>query len=48
LLSKIDLKGAEIASVCSEYMFKNESNDLVFLFDGFDEFPEVLQKEGLR
>ncbi|XP_065913287.1 protein NLRC5-like isoform X2 [Dysidea avara] len=47
LFCKGDMKGKEIASACSEYFFKNDGKDLIFLFDGFDEFPEVLQKDGL-
>ena len=47
LFCKGDMEGKEIASVCNKYFFKNGGRDLVFLLDGFDEFPEVLQKDSL-
>jgi len=47
LFCKGDARGLEISGACSEYFFSNGGKDLVFLFDGFDEFPERFQKEGL-
>ena len=47
LFCKGDVKGKEISDACSEYFFNNGGKDLVFLFDGFNEFPEKLQKDGL-
>ena len=47
LFCKGDVVGKEIASVCSKYLFKNDDKNLVFLFDGFDEYPEMLQINGL-
>ena len=32
---------------CSEYFFSSGGKDITFLFDGFDEFPEHLQKGSL-
>ena len=37
----------QISTACSDYLVQNNGKDLVFLFDGFDEYPEVLQKNGL-
>ena len=37
----------KIATECSEYFFDNGGKDLVFLFDGFDELPEKLQRNSL-
>ncbi|XP_065888590.1 protein NLRC5-like isoform X2 [Dysidea avara] len=42
-----DTRVAEVSSSCSDYVLKNKGTDLVFLFDGFDEFPESLQKNSL-
>ena len=42
-----DTKDAEIATACSEYLVQNGGKDLALLFDGFDEYPEALQKNGL-
>ena len=42
-----DPDATEISITCSRYLFENGGKDLVFLFDGFDELPEKLQKEGL-
>ena len=42
-----DMDGAEIATAGSKHVFKSGGKDVVFLFDGFDEFPEHLQKDSL-
>ena len=42
-----DLDGTEIAATSSKYLFKNGGKDALFLFDGYDEFPEHLQKDSL-
>ena len=42
-----DQKDATIATACSDYFIKNYGNDLLFLFDDFDQFPENLQNDGL-
>ena len=42
-----DEKSPEIISACSEYFLNNGGKDITFLFDGFDEFPECLQKGSL-
>ena len=42
-----DTRDAEIATACSEYLVQNGGKDLAVLFDGFDEYPEVLQKNSL-
>ena len=38
---------SEIATACSDYLYKNNGKDAVFLFDSYDEFPEYLQKDSL-
>ena len=47
LVCKRETRGKEIATACSEYLFENNGKDVVFLFDGYDEFPEHLQKDSL-
>ena len=47
LFCKGDGKAVEISSACSQYFFSNGGRDLALLFDGFDEFPEHLQKDSL-
>ena len=42
-----DTRTKQISTACSDYLVQNNGKDLVFLFDGFDEYPEVLQKNGL-
>ena len=42
-----DGNASEISAACSRYLFSNGGKDLVFLFDGYDEFPEHLQKDSL-
>ena len=37
----------QIVTVCSNYLLQNGGKDLVFLFDGFDEYPENLRKSSL-
>ena len=40
-------EASEIAATGSEYFMQNDGKDLAFLFDGFDEYPEAYQKNGL-
>ena len=40
-------RAADIAGACHDYLFENGGKELVFLFDGFDEYPEYLQKNSL-
>ena len=47
LVCKRETKATEIATACSEYLFENNGKDAVFLFDGYDEFPDNLQKDSL-
>ena len=42
-----DRKANKLVSACSEYLLENSGCDLVFLFDGYDEFPEKLRKDSL-
>ena len=42
LFCKRDRKASEMAASCSEYFLNNSGQDLVFLIDGYDEFPEKL------
>ena len=37
----------DIVTLCNDYLFKNAGEDLLFLFDGYDEFPENLRKDSL-
>ena len=39
-------RAKEIAAACQDYLSDNKGKDLVFLLDGFDEFPFELQKTG--
>ncbi|XP_065896667.1 nucleotide-binding oligomerization domain-containing protein 2-like isoform X2 [Dysidea avara] len=47
LFCKRDKYGTEISNASSDYFHKNHGKGLIFIFDGFDEFPENLQKDGL-
>ena len=41
------MKDTEIISMCVKYFFKNGGKNLIFLLDGYDEYPENLrQKKG--
>ena len=44
---KGDRRAKEIAAACSDYLFENGGKCLLFLFDGFDEFPDHLRKHSL-
>ena len=44
---KGDRRAKEIAAMCSDYLFENNGKHLLFLFDGFDEFPEHLRENSL-
>ncbi|XP_065889069.1 protein NLRC3-like [Dysidea avara] len=47
LFCRGDGKAVEISTACSQYFFSNGGRDLALLFDGFDEFPDNLQKDSL-
>ena len=47
LFCRRDRRATEIASACSDYLLANNGKDLAFLFDGYDEYPEILQKDSL-
>jgi len=47
LVCEGDNKAPGISVASSDYFFENKGSGLVFLFDGFDEFPEQLQKDSL-
>ena len=47
LFCKRDRRATEIVSACSSYLLANNGEDLAFLFDGYDEYPERLQKDSL-
>ena len=47
LFYKRDRKAPEMAASCGEYFLNNSGQDLVFLIDGYDEFPEELRETGL-
>jgi len=40
-------RAKEYAVACSDYLFENDGKHLLFLFDGFDEFPEHLREKSL-
>ena len=40
-------RAVDIATTCHDYLSENSGKDLAFLFDGFDEYPEELQKNSL-
>ena len=42
-----DRRATETASACSDYLSENNGEDLALLFDGYDEYPERLQKNSL-
>ena len=44
---KGDRRAAKIVSACSDYLLENDGEDLAFLLDGYDEYPEELRKDGL-
>ena len=44
---KRDKGGTEIVNACSKYFLNNDGKDLTLLFDGYDEYPEKLQKVSL-
>ncbi|XP_065892676.1 protein NLRC3-like isoform X2 [Dysidea avara] len=46
-LCKGDLNAKTTASACSDYLFHNDGKDLVFLLDGYDEFPQNLRQKSL-
>ena len=41
-----DSKAKEISTACSDYLLANGGKDISFLFDGYDELPEDLQKNS--
>ena len=47
LFCRRDIKSSEAAKLCSDYFMSSNGEGLVFLIDGYDEFPENLQKSGL-
>ena len=42
-----DRRATETASACNDYLSENNGEDLVLLFDGYDEYPERLRKDSL-
>ena len=42
-----DARATEIATACSDHLTQSGGKELIFLFDGFDEFPITLQKNSL-
>ena len=42
-----DRRATELAAACHDYLSGNGGKDIVFLFDGFDEFPIELHKDSL-
>lgn len=46
LYCKGDKRATELTGACSDHLFGNGGEDLIFLLDGFDELPKDLQKHG--
>jgi len=44
---KRDRRTTEIASTCSDYLSENNGEGLVFLFDGYNKYPEMLWNDTL-
>ena len=44
---KRDRRSTKIASACSDYLSENNGEDLALLLDGYDEYPEMLQRDSL-
>ena len=47
LFYKGDKNATQVVSACSEYLSKNGGQNLALLLDGYDEYPEHLQKSSL-
>jgi len=47
LFCKREEKAKEVATLCSEHFTSTGGKHLVFLFDGYDEFPKKLQDDSL-
>ena len=47
LLYKGDENASQVVSACSEYLSRNGGKTLTLLLDGYDEYPEHLQKSSL-
>jgi len=47
LYSKGHKNAPQIADACNDYFFENGGKDIMFLFDGYDEFPDHLQRNSL-
>ena len=43
---KYGMKGTDIVSACTKYFFRNGRKNLMFLLDGYDEFPKNLQQKN--
>ena len=43
---KQGMEDTSIISTCTQYFFKNGGKNLVFLLDGYDEFPDDLQQKN--
>jgi len=41
LFCKGDRRTTEIANACSDYLLENNGEDIAFLFDGYDEYPQT-------
>jgi len=47
LFCKGDIQAAGIIDACNSYLFDTSGKDLIFMFDGYDEFPTALQDNSL-
>ena len=43
---RLDESSDSIASSCAEYLLYSDGEDVIFVFDGFDEYPENLRQNG--
>ena len=43
---QFDKSSDNIASSCADYLFHSDGENVVFVFDGYDEYPERLRQKG--
>ena len=43
---RFDESSDAIASSCADYLLQSDGDDIMFIFDGFDEYPENLRQNG--
>ena len=43
---QFDENSDNVASSCAEYLLHSKGKNVTFVFDGYDEYPEILQQKG--